>query len=59
MLDRALSVLNHIPDGQEEQIAKYAYGQFRGRPGGVVHRFLSDVPEEAWVEIAPIASQLI
>ncbi len=55
MLDKAISVLRHA-DGNEGVVVDWAHGGRRGRPGGEVHRFLSRVPDQAWIEIAPIAA---
>ena len=56
LLDRALSILIHLPDdpSDEMKIRAYAFGKFRGRPGMVVERFWNRVPERAMSDMVMV-----
>jgi hypothetical protein len=61
MLDRALSILCHMPEDIKARmvLTSYAYGQLRGRPPYAVARFWERVPREAVKDMAPLAAALL
>lgn len=61
MLDRALSILQHLPDNEREArvMECYAFGQIRGRPPATVCRFWERVSGRAIIDMAPLTAALI
>lgn len=61
LLDRALSILIHIPETHKERarIELYAFGKLRGRPPYAIKRFWDSVPPEAVADMVPITASLL
>jgi hypothetical protein len=61
LLDRVLSVLNHLPDDPRQRVIveKYAFGLIRGRPPYAVARFWDRVPSQAVADVAPLAAEML